>query len=150
MRLTQRLADIDQALPRRIDTAGDLFRMKLNGIEYRKRPDAGARLLEKLRANLKQARTGTAPADAVIGEVAGFPISMKIQREWITLSLVGSPIAIGIPGEDLGKADPLGIVMRLENRARALEDMREESSAELQRATKEISAAEDRIGRPFD
>ncbi len=144
------IAQVDEALPRRVDTAGNKFKMRVEGIAFSKRPDAGERLLKTVKASLHQARTGTTPPERIVGELGGFPISMRTQREWVTLAVEGTPVQVGISADKVPDSDGLGTVIRLENQIRSLEEVKATSREELQRLRREEGAASDRIGRPFD
>lgn len=114
---------IDQALPRRIDTSHDKFRMTLNRTTTTKRVDAGEQLLDTIGDRLLQARRGAAVPAAVVGELAGFPLQVAARADWVSVSAVGTPVQVGMTPDVYNLADPHGIIVRLENRLRGMEDM---------------------------
>jgi uncharacterized coiled-coil protein SlyX len=150
---TQLVSDIDAAIVRRQDTRGDAFTMTIADRTYRKRIDAGLRLLHILRqetANQLGSRQRTIPT----GELGGFPLTVTITR---TLGQVqATPALEGAPGAELSfttrgltDADPIGLITRLENRLTQLEAAKAKALADVDRARAEIEHANARLGQPF-
>lgn len=149
-RLERLIDHIDQALPRRIDTSHDKFRMTVNRTTTTKRVDAGKQLLDTIGDRLLQARQGAAVPAAVVVELAGFPLHVAARADWVSVSLVGTPVQVGMTPDVYSLADPQGIIVRLENRIRGMEEFQEQARDQLTRIRREAAAAQDRIGRPFD
>ena len=51
---------------------------------------------------------------------------------------------------ELPQLDPVGLVTRLENKLRSLEETRAALEVQLSRSRKDLADAEGRLGRPFD
>ncbi len=150
--LTRLAGDIDVAISRRQDTRGEAFTMTVDGRRHVKRADAGQHLKEVLgqeAAALDNVRTRALHP----GHLGGFPLIAAIDRSrqtTITLILDGAPgAAIEMPDHDLRAADPIGLVTRLENRLTRLEERKADTIANIERARREITHAQEGIGKHF-
>ncbi|MGQ0680618.1 MAG: helicase [Actinomycetota bacterium] len=149
-RAQQTIATIDMALPRRVDTSGDAFRMKLGQATFTKRSDAGDELLRTVRQQVGRARYGTVAGQAQVGHLGGFPLVVEAKPAYVAVSLAGAPVGFGYATDELSTASGSGTIVRLENQLRGLEGRRDELTARVQDLRKQKAAAEDRLGKPFD
>ena len=151
--LTLRAADFDVAIARRQDTRGDAFTMTVGGHQHSKRPEAGRHLkdiLEQEIAGLDGQRARVLHP----GQLGGFPVVASIDRALgqtsITLILDGAPGAtVQQSADDLRAADPVGLVTRLENRLHRLEEHKQETLADTERARRELAHATEAFDQPF-
>jgi N12 class adenine-specific DNA methylase len=152
-RLARHMADIDAAIARRQDTSADRFTMTVADHRHQRRADAGEHLLAVLRQELTRF-DGRREQETQPGTLAGFPLTARLRRvlgaPTITLALDGAPgTSIDIPAHELSTADPAGLVTRLENRVRRLEERKATTHADFEQARREIDHATAGIGQPF-
>lgn len=149
-RLEAVVGEHHDAIARRIDTRGERFEMAVGERAFRARADAGAALRRAAESALAE---GTR-AQSRLGRLGGFGIDVSWERDILgavaTLALVGSPAALSITAAELARADPGGLVQRLEVRLRNLEAGRDEAGAELGRVRSEATMARARLGQPFE
>ena len=155
------LPQIDQAIARRRDTRGEAFSMTVDGHLIRKRADAGMRLKDILQreavAHREQVRDHRdAPRTRTLrpGELGGFTLAAEIRSLFseikITLSFPDAPetdLHLDLP--ELAKADPGGLIIKLENRLRGLEEERARLLAEQDKIRAEGERAAADAGKPF-
>jgi len=145
----------EAAIARRVDTAGEQFRMVVGGVEHRRRADAGAQLLSILIREL-EVPEGNSAEPRSTGRLGGFEVEIKALgvpgvETRVMIGLSDTPLErLYVTAGDLAGLDPAGVVMRLENKIRSLEHVREATVEALARVRKEMAAAESRIGLPFD
>jgi hypothetical protein len=67
----------------------------------------------------------------------------------LAVTLEASPIQLFLSPSELAQADPQGLVTKLENRLRSLEETRDQALADQARLRHEAAAAKARLGDPF-
>ena len=151
--LTRLAADLGIAISRRHDTRGDAFTMTVGGRQHSKRAEAGQHLKELLQreaAELDGVRTRAAHP----GDLGGFPLIATAERSLgkTTVSVIfdGIPAAtVQMPAGELPATGPAGLISRLENRLYSLEERKKDATAGIERASREITHAQESLGRPF-
>ena len=152
-RLTQLAADLGTAVARRQDTRGEAFTMTVDGQRYRKRADAGHRLLGRLREEAAQ-QLGYRARQLPAGELGGFPLTATItgpaEQVQVALAFDGAPgTEMTFTRQDLAATDPTGLITRLENRLTGLETAKTRALAGIDHARSEIDHATASLGKPF-
>jgi hypothetical protein len=152
-RLTRLAEDIDAAISRRRDTAGEKFTMTLDDRRHVKRAEAGQHLKDLL---LNEAAVAGAGRHSLmrLGHLGGFPVTAEIAapmgQPTVTLALEGAPRTdVRIAVRDLSEAGQGGLIIRLENRLHRLDEHKATTLADAERARREITHARESIGRPF-
>jgi len=153
--LTALISDIDAAIAGRRDTRGDAFTMTVQSVPYKKRNEAGHRLVQFLGgevaalANSSRPRTG-----ARLAHLGGFDVTAVTSRVLGTIQVVlaldavpGSEIRLTT--KDLAETDPAGLVIRLENRLTGLESLRTRTVSEIDRLRTEVARAREDALKPF-
>lgn len=138
------------------DTSGDAFSMQIGTTRHTKRPDAGKQLLTRLIPELERigknswttvdlgeiATLGNVPITAAIGPYAGHP-KVRLAVNGIART------ATWFSPKEIQEADPTGLITRLENRLRGLEQVLNEANTDRDTAEKEASRAHDQLGNAF-
>ncbi len=151
--LTRRAADIDNAISRRADTRGDAFAMTVEGVEHRKRADAGQHLKDLLAREITEL-AGLRARAVHPGSLGGFGLMAAAEQSLgntkVTITLDGAPGGtLQLSAADLRAADPAGLITRLENRLHRLETSKQEALDGIERARSEITHARASRGQPF-
>ena len=148
-RLAADIAECQAAIDRRVETKGDRFRMVIGDTTFDTRVEAGA----ELKRVLSLARSSIA-ADLDVGQLAGFRVVARVDQDrlgsTVQMRLSGSPVRLSLAREELERADPAGLVQRLEHRVRDIENVRDEATSELVRMRGESGLARSRLGAPFE
>ena len=154
--LTDLVPRIDQAIGRRRDTRGDAFAMTVNGQALRKRVDAGLRLRDLLVRETAGVGPRSDRARTVrAGDLGGFPVIAEMRyagfgKVEITVYLEDAPgTELVLDNHELAKADPGGLVIKLENRLRGLEDTKTRTLADIDQQRAEAAHATADSGKPF-
>jgi N12 class adenine-specific DNA methylase len=135
------------ALSRRIDTTGNRFEMTVGGERYTSRAEAGAAMVDRLRALVREA----AGESVAVGDLGGLAVTVEpLGWQSARLSVEGSSSDFSVTADDLRLDDPVRLVTRLEHRVRSLgeEVLRHETTAS--EAAAAADAAAERLGRPFE
>ena len=131
-KLDAKLSLVDQALAKRVDVAGDKFQMRVENVDFHKRPDAGQKLLEIIES-LAQRSDFSVRDGITIGELAGFEVIARrtpstSNSHSVVLSLRDVPT--GVVQVDLDNSterpDGLGLVRKLTNLSIALDSTRKD------------------------
>lgn len=160
-RADQQATHVEAALPRRRDTRADLFAMTIDADRYTGRTDAGLALRATLMRLLDrhQNQPGTAENGTTIhrvGELGGFRIEAEISRHpqmgsYGDLRIENLPVRrYPLDRADLAKADPVGLVSKLEHRIFDLDETVLTLRAQAEQARSEAADAAARLGRPFE
>ncbi len=151
-RLGELVTVVDRAIGRRRDTTGEAFIMGVESVRHTKRPDAGVHLKRRLMDIATEARRVGVVPPAAVAELGGFTLEARgagRSDPGVQLRFVGVPIELDFTLEETLGLDPVGLVSRLENRLRGLEDIGATARLDLQRVAKEAEMARARIGAPF-
>jgi N12 class adenine-specific DNA methylase len=152
-RLTGLIGDLDAAIGRRQDTRGDQFVMTVDGRAHGNRAVAGQHLKHLLQRQAAEL-DGPHVTTTTPGQLGGFPVTAAAGRvlgtTTVTVGLDGAPgTSLRLDEQELGQADPAGLITRLENRLARLEEEQAGALAGIGRAQREIAHAQDSIGKPF-
>lgn len=144
-------ADLEQlaaALSQRTETRGEAFTMTVAGRRHSERPAAAAALRDQLQS--------TYPGDATrtVGRLAGFDLHAQARRSLgelhYELRLAGVPRSqLDIKASDLAGGNPIGLIVRLENRAAGIETLQAELTERIRRTSTERDRAAAQLGKPF-
>ena len=153
-RLQRLIGFTDTAVARRQSTTGDAFRMSVDGTAHTKRPEAGGHLKARLAEILHRAERIGLAAPAPVAQLGGFTIeaaSLGHDRRspGVTVTFPDVPIELHFTRDELAGVDGVGLVARLENRLRSLEDVGATARRDLEHARSETAAARARLGAPF-
>jgi hypothetical protein len=146
--LGRRIAELEAALARRVDTRGERFEMTVEGVGHRSRADAGQHLLRVMASRL--ARPGD---DGAVGiaRLGGFDVRVEldgVSRELlVSLDGLGDPVAVRV--DELLDADPVGLLRRLEHRIQDIDRCLADAAGEQRMASREAERAQDRLGVSF-
>ena len=143
---------IDEAITRRVDTSGDRFSMSVNGTRWSARADAAIALRNALSAARRSGEHGY-DKPIHVATIAGFDVLATPRRylePHLNLELAGVPrSSFSVDYDELRSDRPLGIVVKLENRAADLERVRDR----IQTSERDVAAEADRArsdyGQPF-
>lgn len=132
----QIIAQIDRALPRRID--GKRFKVSLGDTDYRDRSEAQKELRRRIRAAHE--------TPSVIGEFRGFTLQARRTDTGFSVEAVGVPGAIDIRRGDLASTDTIGDLQNLVGR---MERVRARHVARVAEARQDVASLRRRVGQPF-
>jgi N12 class adenine-specific DNA methylase len=146
-----RIAALEEAITRRIDTRGDQFRMQVAGTWHNDRGQAAAALTSQLDAVLN-APPGRRPPQP-IGALGGFELtaerSYRDTSPYAIIRLTGAPSRpVDITLNETHMPAP-GLVVRIENVLRALDRQLTEERDRVDELTTEIDRAHEQLGQPF-
>jgi N12 class adenine-specific DNA methylase len=164
----KRIAEIEAAIARRVDTRGDAFAMTVRGTPYTKRGEVNERIRNVLGLVLADPRNLDGPA-VEVGQIAGFAITAKVEKmlvridandvrqrrrgereaifvDCVRVEIDGVSSDLVLNAEDLKTAD---VVARLENRLVKLEAERDGEQAAIERRAAELRRAEEDLAKPF-
>ena len=141
------------AAPKATSTAGEQFRMVVQGRAFHKRTDAGEALRHAVMEFVPPA--GERRASFLVGAIAGFDLLVNVYRDphdtHYGFRLDGLPLETRLFTHVQLRADaPLGMVLQIEHLAEALESRADEADARAAAATREAEQASSRLGRPFE
>lgn len=145
------LTSIEQALPRRVDTAGEKFIMTIDGTRHTKRAEAAEHLKAVLLRHWDSTVPGV-PRIVTIGHLGGFEIQADLRRDrrpnTVMVNLQGVYDSdIYFPHNKIPSG--IGLVSRLENRLADLDRHQAELIARIPALEREIERATPAIGQPF-
>ncbi len=142
----------EEAITRRIDTCGDRFSMSVNGTRWSSRADAAIALRNALAAAQPAGEHGY-DKPIHVATVAGFDVIATPRRylePHLNLELDGVPrSSFSVDYDELRSDRPLGIVVKLENRAADLERTRDRIQASEHDLAAEADRARSDYGQPF-
>lgn len=145
------LAQLEEALPRMVDTSGDRFRTELDGTTYTSRVEAAQGLAAWTQKTMRSLTYGSHD-HGVIGRIAGFAIrvsSRTVARPEVTIQLVDVPRSqITIPRTELIEGG-VGLIQRIENRASGIPTYLNNARKQLTNAQQTITETDQRIGQSF-
>lgn len=155
------LPTVEAAAKARVDTKGELFSMTISGKDYKSRADAGEKLIGLLKS---QAARPVIVDIHDIGEIAGFTLkarsNMLDPRDMVFTLWHGKTELQGKVEDRYNKVaienglekepSPAGLVMRLENLARGIDERIEALKAELAKAEHVVKEADNRLGAKFE
>jgi hypothetical protein len=143
---------VDAAIERRLDTAGDRFTMTVNGTRWSARADAAIALRNAL-VTVAPAGEHGYDKPVHVGTVAGFDVITTARRylePHLNLELAGVPrSSVRVEYDELCSDRPLGIVVKLENRAADLERTRDRILASEHDLAAEADRARTDYGQAF-
>ncbi len=143
---------VEHAITRRVDTSGERFSMSLNGTRWSSRADAAIALRNALAAVQPVGEHGY-DKPVHVATVAGFDVIATPRRylePHLNLELGGVPRSgFSVDYDELRSDRPLGIVVKLENRAADLERTRDRIQASEHDAVAEADRARSDYGQPF-
>ncbi len=151
--LTRKAAEIDVAISQRRDTRGDAFVMRVEGVDHRKRVEAGEHLKDQLAHEVTEL-VGLRTRVAHPGSLGGFGLVATVEQSMgkttVMINLDGVPGGtVQMSAADLRAVDPAGLVTRLENRLHRLEASQQEAIDGVERARREITHARENLGQAF-
>jgi N12 class adenine-specific DNA methylase/predicted ABC-type ATPase len=135
-RSEQLIAQIDEAIPKRVD--GKRFRIMLGDTEYKDRSEAQKQLR-------KQVQSTTGPP-RMVGQFRGFPLRVSRTDTGYSVELDGVPGTVNVRRGNLREADILG---DLQGTVGRMERTRARHVARIGEARQDIEALRGRLGRPF-
>jgi hypothetical protein len=142
------IANVAELLERRTDTRGDRFQITIDDATIRERKAAGETLAGW--TNTTELDAGERP----VAQLAGLQIAAKLDVDAedggrvLTLRVEGHPDRIQTHIDEL-RANPAGIIQRLENRARGLDARVHQLHDLLQQAIDERTRARQALAQPF-
>ena len=143
---------VEDAITRRVDTSGDRFAMTVNGTRWSSRADAAIALRNALAAVQPVGEHGY-DKPVHVATVAGFDVIATPRRylePHLNLELGGVPrSSFSVDYDELRSDRPLGIVVKLENRAADLERTRDRIQASEHDVAAEADRARSDYGQPF-
>lgn len=143
---------VEEAVTRRVDTAGDRFAMTVNGTRWSSRADAAIALRNALAAVRPVSEHGY-DKPIHVATLAGFDVIATPRRylePHLNLELGGVPrSSFSVDYDELRSDRPLGIVVKLENRAADLERTRDRIQASEHDLAAEADRARNGYGQPF-
>jgi len=143
---------VEEAITHRIDTSGDRFAMSVNGTRWSSRADAAIALRNALAAVQPVGEHGY-DKPVQVATVAGFDVIATPRRylePHLNLELGGVPrSSFSVDYDELRSDRPLGIVVKLENRAADLERTRDRIQASEHDLAAEADRARSDYGQPF-
>lgn len=157
----QLIAKAELELPRRVDTMGDDFSAVIDGRTYTDRKKAGSALI-KMAVKLDDAADPNG-SSLVVGRLAGFDVMLHIDRRGfneqgrpgrryaapevnLDVTGVGSIKVVDVKGG----GSPLGLMQRLENQARKIEDRIAQWNDVVAKSEMRVRQAKAVMGKPFD
>jgi len=145
-------AQVEAALERRVDTAGDRFAMTVGSTRCTARADAAIALRDALTA-LRPLGDHGYDQPTRVATVAGFDVIATARRylePHFTLELADVPLSsVSVGFDELRSERPVGIVIRLENRATDLERSLDKLTAEAAALSREAERSRADYGQPF-
>lgn len=151
---------IETALDRRIETRADLFAMTVGDQAHTSRVDAGialrSTLLRLLDRHEPAATAGSSTTRHLVGRIGGFALHAEIIRQadmatFGRLRIEDLPLRpLPLERADVARADPAGLIARLEHRVRDLDRAAADLLGEADRARAEATAAAARVGIAFE
>ena len=143
---------VESALQRRTDTSGDHFAMTVGGVAWATRADAAAALRHALTTLLPTSDAGY-DRPTTVASIAGHEVIATARRylePHISLELAGVPRShVRVEPDELRTDRPLGIVIKLENRAADLERTLSRLIHEADALAREGDRARNDYGQPF-
>lgn len=146
-------AQYDAAIPKRTDTRGEKFTMKVGYSDFNKRQDAADALRLRMRGVFDQDRWGEAP-ERDLGTVGGFTVTGQVTptpgggRDLI-VRFAGVPGEVTrIPTNEL-YLEGFGVITRLESALEAFEAKRDRLLNSAAEARIEVGRMEERVGAGF-
>ena len=143
---------IDEAITRRVDTSGERFAMTVNGTRWSSRADAAIALRNAL-ATVQPVSEHGYDKPIHVATLAGFDVIATPRRylePHLNLELGGVPrTSFSVDYDELRSDRPLGIVVKLENRAADLERTRDRIQASEHDLAAEADRARSDYGQPF-
>ena len=143
---------VEEAITRRVDPSGDRFSMSVNGTRWSARADAAIALRNALAAAQP---SGEHDYDKPIhvATIAGFDVLATPRRylePHLNLELASVPrSSFSVAYDELRSDRPLGIVVKLENRAADLERTRDRIQTSEHDLAAEADRARSDYGQPF-
>ena len=151
--LTNLVPQIDQAIGLRRDTRGDAFTMRVDGRAYTKRTEAGQALKAALlreasgleRGQNRTVQAGTFGGFTIVADVMAWASSIEI-----IVHLDGAPgTDLRLDRGELQSHSASGLVTKIENKLRGLEDVKAATLKEIDRLHAETERATAEAGKPF-
>jgi hypothetical protein len=143
---------VEDAITRRVDTSGERFSMSINGTRWSSRADAAIALRNALAAVQPVGEHGY-DKPVHVATVAGFDVIATARRylePHLNLELGGVPrSSFSVDYDELRSDRPLGIVVKLENRAADLERTRDRIQVSEHDVAAEADRARSDYGQPF-
>ncbi|MGI8678743.1 MAG: hypothetical protein ACR2LX_08680 [Jatrophihabitans sp.] len=143
---------VEEAITRRTDTSGDRFSMSVNGTRWSSRADAAIALRNAMAAAQPVGEHGY-DKPIHVATIAGFDVIATPRRylePHLNLELAGVPrSSFSVDYDELRSDRPLGIVVKLENRAADLERTRDRIQASEHDLAAEADRARSDYGQPF-
>jgi hypothetical protein len=143
---------VENAITRRVDTSGERFSMSVNGTRWSSRADAAIALRNALAAVQPVGEQGY-DKPVQVATVAGFDVIATPRRylePHLNLELGGVPrSSFSVDYDELRSDRPLGIVVKLENRAADLERTHDRIQASEHDVAAEADRARSDYGQPF-
>ena len=155
-RFEAQIAQLDAALARRVDTAGERFVMRVGGTDYRRRADAGGHLIHLMQREARLPPTEWPEGPRLVASLGGLDVELRPAfgingKTQLVISIADSPLErMYALAAEVPQLDPVGLVTRLENKLRSLEETRAALEVRLTRSRKDLADAEGRLGHPFD
>lgn len=148
------LAQLQQVLPRLVDTSGDWFRMTVGGTVYASRAEAARAVAGWTRESQLQWAPRHGSRDyGVLGQISGFDIEVSTHA---ALGSIEVAVALtDVPGSRFtidhrafceGRA---GLIQRIENRASGVPTYLDHAEKRLTEAEQTIRDTDERLGQPF-
>jgi N12 class adenine-specific DNA methylase len=138
------------ALPGLSDTRGDAFTMTVGAQEYRERVGAAGALHRTVLASVTVLPAGAGPY-VRLGTVASLPVEGRCNNGTLELMLAGSGHAlVRVVWAEFIKAEPLGLVRRLENTAAALPRIHQDLLERQTTYRQAIPSLEETLAMPFE
>ena len=148
------LGQLQQVLPRLVDTAGDRFRIRIGESTYTSRTDAAKALTGWAHeAGLRHAPTYRERDHGIVGQISGFDITLATRPGLggiqVAIDLAGVPRSGFSIDRDVFLAGGVGLIQRIENRAAGIPTYLSDATAQLEFAEQAVRDTDERIGRPF-
>ena len=152
--LERNIEGLTSALPKVIDTAGDNFRVTIDGTAYDKRVDAAAGITDWARNNYVASIPSFATRSVgELAEMGGFILDVRAESVSGQLSIVaelrGVPSARTVFTREQFLEQGLGTVTRLENLTSSLPKIITTENGLLEKAHETVQDADERLGKQF-
>ena len=146
--LGRRIAELEAALARRLDTRGERFEMTVEGVGHLSRPDAGRHLLQVMTSRLASPDEERAVG---VGRLGGFDVAVDLDgvagELLVSLDGLGDPVAVR--AKELLKTDPVGLLRRLEYRIQDIDRCLADATSDHRAASREADRARERLAVSF-
>ena len=148
------LAQLQQVLPRLVDTSGDRFRVRIGESTYTSRTDAAKALTSWANeAGLRYAPTYRERDHGIVGQISSFDITLAtgpaLGGIQVDIALAGVPRSGFSIDRDAFLTGGVGLIQRIENRAAGIPTYLSDATAQLESAEQTILDTDERMGQPF-